>query len=132
MHQQYNKNIENVVNIYSKIFIIKTDAELSFLTQKVLESCCNKQFYQVLETIEYLLKFNKYEQNLLVQILYSIAIALQNNTKTNFFDIKIYDIRLIKTSTINKINGQLNNINYIRIHCFCVIKPPKKKKKPYW
>jgi len=125
---QHNYNM----NFYSEVFIVKCNIDLSFFAQKILDKCCNKEFYQVLENIEYGLKFNVQEKNYLLQIFRSIAISLQNNTNVRFFDIHIYDISIKKLSQLNKLNGQLSDSTYLRIQCFCSIKTPKKKKEAYW
>lgn len=138
MYPNYNRNSEYWKNqmdnkkFYSEVFIVKYDMNLSFFTEKILEGCCNKEFYQVLETIEYGLKFNIQEQKYLLQIFRSIAISLQNNTNVRFFDINICDINIKKLSRFNKLNGRLSQSNYLKIQCFCTIKPPKKKKEPNW
>lgn len=119
-------------NFYSEIFVINSEIEFSLFTRKILESCCNKRFYQVLETIEYNLKSNSDERDYLLQIFYSIGIAMQNNTNTSFFDIRIDDISLIKTCNINKINCQIIEMNYLKINLLCTVKLPKKKKLIYW
>nr|YP_009308907.1 hypothetical protein [Toxarium undulatum]AOS86650.1 hypothetical protein [Toxarium undulatum] len=138
MNPEYNQNSEYIKypldnrKFYSEIFIIKCEVELSFFAEKILEACCNKKFFQVLETIEYSLKSNLQERDYLLQIFYSIGIAMQNNRNTNFFDIQIDDIKIQKTLNRNNINCQLIEANYLRIKLFCTVKPPKKKKEPYW
>lgn len=138
MNPEYRKNFESIKNqndnrdFYSEIFIIKCEIDLSFFTKKILEGCCNKQFYQVLETIEYNLKSNLYERDYLLQIFYSIAIFIQNNTNASFFDIRIDDIIFKKTFNFNKLNFQLIESSYLKIKAFCITKTPRKKKEPYW
>ena len=132
INSDYHKPQTDYTNFYSEVFIVKCNIDLSFFAQKILDKCCNKKFYQVLESIEYGLKFNVQEQNYLLQIFRSIAISLQNNTNVQFFDIHIYDININKLSQFNKLNCQLSESTYIRIQCFCSTKPPKKKKEPAW
>lgn len=131
-NSDYLKNLTDNKNFYSEVFIVKYDMDLSFFAQKILDKCCNKEFYQVLESIEYGLKFNIQEQNYLLQIFRSIAVSLQNNTNVRFFDIHIYDISIQKLSQVNKLNCQLSESTYLRIQCSCSIKAPKEKKEPDW
>ena len=138
MQLNYNKNskhkssLPNNRNFYRQVFIMKCDVKLSFFTKQTLVSCCNKKFYQVLETIEYSLKTNLQQQNYLLQIFYSIAIAMQNNTNTSFFDIRIENIIMKKTYILNKINSRLVETNYLKITVFCTAKSQKKKKETFW
>ena len=128
----YTKNQYDNRKLYHEIFIIKCNIELSLITQKILYSCSNKQFYQVLETIEYGLKENLHERDHLLQIFYSIAIALQNNTNASFFDIRIDNIMIKKIHNLNKINLQPIETNYLKINSSCIIKLAKKKKEASW
>ena len=104
--------------------------DLSFLAQKLLESFSSKPFYQVLEIIEYTLKHNPQESNYLLQIFYSIAASMQNNTNTDFFGIWIYDITFKEISRFNRLSSQKITETYLRIACFSVVKPKKKKRTP--
>lgn len=102
------------------------------MAQKLLESCSNKRFYQVLETIEYGLKLNVLECSKILEIFYSIGISMQNNTNTEFFNIWIYDISFEKITRLNILNARKVEERYLKIDCSCTIKQQKKKKEPYW
>lgn len=123
---------KSIINFYLDNFIVPCQHELSFFTQKTLESCYDKTFYEVLEIIQYQLKFNTREREYILQTLYSIAIAIQNSRNASFFDIKIYEINVKKTANSNKLNGFLSEYYYLKIRCFCTTKAPKKKKEPAW
>ena len=130
-YEYFKSQIDNR-NFRSEVFIIPCTIKLSFFAKNILESCCNKQFYQVLETIEYSLKSNLQERAYLLQIFYAIGIAMQNNTNASFFNIRIDHINIKKTCHLNKINCQIIETNYLIIKSYCTAKPPRKKKEPYW
>jgi len=123
---------KSMVNFYLDNFTVPCPDELSFFTQKTLESCCHKTFYEILEIIQYQLKFNTREREYILQTLYSIAIAIQNSRNASFFDIKIHYINVKKTANFNKFNGFLSEYYYLKIRCCCSPKVPKKKKEPAW
>ena len=122
-------------NFTVKTFHVKYDNQLSSFTKLSLQSFQFKYLYYVLEDISYLLKSVPSERDILLQILHSIVISLQNNLCINFFDIWIYEIYITDNSKSPKLvnqNSTCSDSNYLTIKLACQMKPPPEKVEIPW
>jgi hypothetical protein len=120
-------------NFTVKTFHIKHDNQLSSFTKLILQSFQFKYLYYVLEDISYLLKSVPSERDILLQVLHSIVISLQNNLCVNFFDIWIYEIYITDNSKSTKLENQNSTCsNYLTIKLACQMKPPPEKIEIPW
>jgi len=120
-------------NFTVKTFHVKYDNQLSSFTKLILQSFQFKYLYYVLEDISYLLKSVPSERDVLLQVLHSIVISLQNNLCVNFFDIWIYEIYITDNSKLTKLENQnLTCSNYLTIKLACQMKPPPEKIEIPW
>ena len=120
-------------NFTVKTFHVKYDNQLSSFTKLILQSFQFKYLYYVLEDISYLLKSVPSERDVLLQVLHSIVISLQNNLCVNFFDIWIYEIYITDNSKLTKLENQNSTCsNYLTIKLACKMKPPPEKIEIPW
>ena len=75
-----------------KTFHVKYDKELSPVAKLVLNNLQNKYLYYAIEDILSLLKARPMERDILLAILYSPVLSLQNHFSISFFNIWIKDI----------------------------------------
>ena len=119
-----------------KTFHVKYDKELSPVAKLVLNNLQNKYLYYAIEDILSLLKARPMERDILLAILYSPVLSLQNYFSISFFNIWIKDIYINETSKFNKFLNKKNvsseSFNYITIKFFYTIKSPPTKPKPLW
>lgn len=90
------------IEILSKTFQIKYQKKLSSTAKFILNSFQNKYIYYAIDDILYAFKFNTFERDDLLTILYSPLISLQNNFAINFFDVWISEIYIEEISKVNK------------------------------
>nr|UYC30453.1 hypothetical protein ycf88 [Lithodesmium undulatum] len=123
-------------NFTVKTFHVKYDNKLSSFTKLILQSFKYKYLYYVLEDISYLLKSSPSDRDILLQILNSIVISLQNNFCVNFFDIWIYEIYITDSQKHKKLKKEnlqsLECSNYLTIKLACQMKPPPEKIEIPW
>ena len=91
--------------LYSEIFQISYQKNLSSKAKCILNSFNKKYIYYAIDDILYLLKSTPNERNNLLQILYSPIISLQNNFSVNFFDIWIQEISIDQRIKKNRFNS---------------------------
>lgn len=119
-----------------KTFHVKYDKELSPIAKLVLNSLQNKYLYYAIEDILLLLKAKPMERDMLLAILYSPVLSLQNYFSISFFNIWIKDIYINETSKFNKFLSKKNtsseSFNYITIQFFYTLKSPPTKPKTLW
>ena len=119
-----------------KTFQIRYEKKLSIIAKFLLNSFQNKYLYYAIDDILYLLKSNLVEQKILLNILYSSVLALQNNLSINFFDIWIHEIYINETKTRNRflVQNSANSISisYISIKLLYRTKVPIKKQESLW
>lgn len=89
-------------NFRIQTFTIVCEKNISSIGKTILQSFRIKPYYYVLDDIVYLLKSNPKECEYFLQILHSTVISLQNNFKTNFFDIFVYEIQINEITRVNK------------------------------
>nr|YP_009029099.1 hypothetical protein [Cylindrotheca closterium]AGH28634.1 hypothetical protein [Cylindrotheca closterium] len=125
---------QNEVTI--KTFQIRYEKKLSKVAKLLLNSFQNKYLYYAVDDILYLLKSNLFEQDNLLNIVYSSVLALQNNLSINFFDIWIHEIYINETKTKNKFliqnTANSTSISYITIKLLYRTKVPIKKQESLW
>nr|AWT39035.1 hypothetical protein ycf88 [Eunotogramma sp.] len=123
-------------NFQVKTFNVKSEKKLSPLAKSILQSFRYKHFYYVRDDITYLLKSNPFERDLLLQLLHSTVIFLQNNHCVNFFDIWVYEVYINEVPEFNHfINKKCQNLessDYITIKLAYQIKSPKEKVEIPW
>ncbi len=85
---QYPKSSE----IKCKTFQIKYEGKLSLIAKFILNSFQNKYIYYGIDDILYQFELDSNEYEILLAILYSPILSLQNNYSVNFFDIWISEI----------------------------------------
>ena len=119
-----------------KTFHVKYDKELSPIAKLVLNNLQNKYLYYAIEDILSLLKAKPMERDILLAILYSPVLSLQNHFSISFFNIWIKDIYINETAKFNKFlnkkNARSESFNYITIKFFYTIKAPPTKSKTLW
>lgn len=129
---QYPKSDE----IKCKTFQIKYDGKLSLLAKFILNSFQNKYVYYGIDDILYQFGLSSNEYEILLAILYSPIIALQNNYSVNFFDIWVNEIYIEEDSKPNKFltdkSQPLSSLTYITVKFFYKTKVPTKKQESLW
>lgn len=119
-----------------KTFHVRYDKKLSPIAKLVLNSLQNKYLYYAIEDILSLLRTKPMERDMLLAILYSPVLSLQNYFSISFFNIGIKDIYINETSKFNKFlnkkNANSESFNYITIQFFYTLKSPPAKPKPLW
>ena len=129
---QYPKSNE----ITSKTFRIRYSNRLSLTSKLILNSFQNKYIYYAIDDILYSLKFNQFEKDNLIAILYSPILSLQNNFSVNFFDIWIRQVYIEEVSKPNKFfKNNFKTIGYstnITIQFFYKTRIPLKKQESLW
>ena len=120
----------------SKIFHLKYKEKLSSVTKFLLKNFQNKYLYYAIDDILYSLKFNKKEQDKLLELLYSPVLLLQNSLSVNFFDIWIHEIYINDDIKINKFltneDSNLQSFNYITIKLLYRTKISLKNQESLW
>ena len=129
---QYPKTTE----IQSKTFQIKYEGQLSLVAKFLLNSFQNKYIYYAIDDILYQFDLKSIESEILLAILYSPIISLQNNYFVNFFDIWVSDIYLEEVSKTNKFLSNTSKtyeqISYITIKFFYKTRKPAQKPDSLW
>ena len=122
--------------LYSEIFQISYQKNLSSKAKCILNSFNKKYIYYAIDDILYLLKSTPNERNNLLQILYSPIISLQNNFSVSFFDIWIQEIsideRIKKNRFLQTKSKTLKNDYLITIKLVYKIKKLKPKDPAIW
>jgi len=129
---QYPKSSE----IKWKTFQLKYNGKLSLIGKFILNSFQNKYIYYGIDDILYQFGLSSNEYEILLAILSSPVISLQNNSSINFFDIWISEIYIEENSKPNKfLTDELETFNqftYITIKFFYKKKLPPKKRESLW
>lgn len=129
---QYPKSAE----IKCKRFQIKYDGKLSLIAKFILNSFQNKYIYYGIDDILYQFGLDSNESEILLAILYSPIISLQNNYSINFFDIWVNEIYIEEDSKPNKFlsneSQPLSQSTYITVKFFYKTKLPTKKQESLW
>jgi hypothetical protein len=121
---------------FIKTFHIKYDKKLSPIAKLVLNNLQNKYLYYAIEDILSLCKSRPVERDIILSILYSPLLCLQNHFSINFFNIWIKDIYINETSKFNKFlnnkNSSSASFNYITIKFYYRVKPSTTKTTTLW
>ena len=129
---QYPKSSE----IKWKTFQLKYNGKLSLIGKFILNSFQNKYIYYGIDDILYQFGLSSNEYEILLAILSSPVISLQNNSSINFFDIWISEIYTEENSKPDKfLTDELETFNqftYITIKFFYKKKLPPKKRESLW
>lgn len=129
---QYPKSSE----IKCKTFQIKYEYKLSTIAKFILNSFQNKYIYYGIDDILYQFGLDSNEYEILLAILYSPIISLQNNYSVNFFDIWVSEIYIEEIYKTNKFfandSQTFNQSTYITVKFFYKIKVPAKKQELLW
>ena len=129
---QYPKSSE----IKCKTFQIKYEGKLSLIAKFILNSFQNKYIYYGIDDILYQFELDSNEYEILLAILYSPILSLQNNYSVNFFDIWISEIYIEEDSKPNKFLSReapsFLQFTYITIKFFYKTKIPTKKQESLW
>ena len=129
---QYPKSSE----IKWKTFQLKYNGKLSLIGKFILNSFQNKYIYYGIDDILYQFGLSSNEYEILLAILSSPVISLQNNSSINFFDIWISEIYTEENSKPDKfLTDELETFNqftYITIKFFYKKKSPPKKRDSLW